>query len=56
MVNPGYAYVMLFAAMTLVLLVRPHGLLGAAGPRVSAAPRCPAPSASCVESADRARL
>jgi branched-chain amino acid transport system permease protein len=28
MVNPGYAYVMLFAAMTLVLLVRPHGLLG----------------------------
>jgi branched-chain amino acid transport system permease protein len=31
MVNPGYAYVMLFAAMTLVLLVRPHGLLGAKG-------------------------
>src|SRR6185312_15673010 len=31
MVNPGYAYVMLFAAMTLVLLVRPHGLLGARG-------------------------
>ncbi|MFL6694613.1 MAG: branched-chain amino acid ABC transporter permease [Ramlibacter sp.] len=31
MVNPGYAYVMLFAAMTLVLLVRPHGLLGAQG-------------------------
>jgi branched-chain amino acid transport system permease protein len=30
MVNPGYAYVMLFAAMTLVLVVRPHGLLGAA--------------------------
>ncbi len=28
MVNPGYAYVMLFAAMTLVLLLRPHGLLG----------------------------
>jgi branched-chain amino acid transport system permease protein len=28
MVNPGYAYVMLFAAMTLVLMVRPHGLLG----------------------------
>src|SRR6478609_5134223 len=26
MVNPGYAYIMLFAAMTLVLLVRPHGL------------------------------
>ena len=31
MVNPGYAYVMLFAAMTLVLLVRPRGLLGAQG-------------------------
>ncbi len=31
MVNPGYAYVMLFAAMTLVLLVRPHGLLGTKG-------------------------
>jgi branched-chain amino acid transport system permease protein len=31
MVNPGYAYVMLFAAMTLVLMLRPHGLLGAAG-------------------------
>jgi branched-chain amino acid transport system permease protein len=29
MINPGYAYVMLFAAMTLVLLLRPHGLLGA---------------------------
>jgi branched-chain amino acid transport system permease protein len=28
MVNPGYAYVMLFAAMTLVLMLRPHGLLG----------------------------
>lgn len=28
MINPGYAYVMLFAAMTLVLLLRPHGLLG----------------------------
>jgi branched-chain amino acid transport system permease protein len=28
MVNPGYSYVMLFAAMVLVLLVRPHGLLG----------------------------
>jgi branched-chain amino acid transport system permease protein len=28
MVNPGYAYVMLFAAMTIVLLVRPRGLLG----------------------------
>jgi len=31
MVNPGYSYVMLFAAMTLVLLLRPHGLLGARG-------------------------
>ncbi len=31
MVNPGYAYVMLFAAMTLVLMMRPRGLLGRAG-------------------------
>ena len=31
MVNPGYAYVMLFAAMTLVLMVRPRGLLGQLG-------------------------
>jgi len=31
MVNPGYAYVMLFAAMTLVLMMRPRGLLGAVG-------------------------
>jgi branched-chain amino acid transport system permease protein len=31
MINPGYAYVVLFAAMTLVLLVRPRGLLGLAG-------------------------
>jgi len=31
MINPGYAYVMLFAAMTLVLMVRPRGLLGAKG-------------------------
>jgi branched-chain amino acid transport system permease protein len=31
MINPGYAYVMLFAAMTLVLLVRPRGLLGPRG-------------------------
>jgi branched-chain amino acid transport system permease protein len=31
MVNPSYAYVMLFAAMTIVLLVRPHGLLGTRG-------------------------
>jgi branched-chain amino acid transport system permease protein len=31
MVNPGYAYVMLFAAMTVVLMMRPRGLLGAHG-------------------------
>jgi branched-chain amino acid transport system permease protein len=31
MINPGYAYVMLFAAMTLVLMVRPRGLLGVRG-------------------------
>ena len=31
MINPGYAYIMLFAAMTLVLLVRPHGLFGKKG-------------------------
>ncbi|MGB3537811.1 MAG: branched-chain amino acid ABC transporter permease [Mesorhizobium sp.] len=31
MFNPGYAYVMLFAVMTLVLMLRPHGLLGAKG-------------------------
>jgi len=31
MVNPGYAYVMLFAAMTLVLMIRPRGLLGVKG-------------------------
>jgi len=31
MINPGYAYVMLFAAMTLVLVVRPRGLLGVRG-------------------------
>jgi branched-chain amino acid transport system permease protein len=31
MVNPGYAYVMLFAAMALVLMLRPHGLLGVKG-------------------------
>jgi branched-chain amino acid transport system permease protein len=31
MVNPGYAYVKLFAAMTLVLMMRPRGLLGAHG-------------------------
>jgi len=31
MFNPGYAYVMLFAAMTLVLVVSPRGLLGTRG-------------------------
>jgi branched-chain amino acid transport system permease protein len=31
MINPGYAYVMLFAAMALVLMLRPHGLLGTPG-------------------------
>jgi branched-chain amino acid transport system permease protein len=30
MINPGYSYVMLFAAMTLVLMFRPYGLLGTA--------------------------
>jgi branched-chain amino acid transport system permease protein len=29
--NPGYSYVMLFVAMTLVLVLRPYGLLGTAG-------------------------
>jgi branched-chain amino acid transport system permease protein len=31
MINPGYSYVMLFVAMTLVLVFRPYGLLGTAG-------------------------
>ena len=31
MFNPGYAYVMLFVAMTVVLVWRPYGLLGTAG-------------------------
>ena len=31
MFNPGYSYVMLFVAMTLVLVVRPYGLLGSVG-------------------------
>lgn len=31
MFNPGYAYVMLFVAMTIVLVIRPYGLLGSAG-------------------------
>ena len=30
MFNPGYAYVMLFVAMTSVLVIRPYGLLGTA--------------------------
>jgi branched-chain amino acid transport system permease protein len=31
MFDPGYSYVMLFVAMTLVLVLRPRGLFGAAG-------------------------
>ncbi len=31
MFNPAYSYVMLFVAMTLVLVLRPYGLLGTAG-------------------------
>ncbi len=31
MFNPAYSYVMLFVAMTLVLVFRPYGLLGTAG-------------------------
>jgi branched-chain amino acid transport system permease protein len=31
MIDPSYAYVMLFAAMVLVLVVRPYGLLGTKG-------------------------
>ena len=31
MFNPGYSQVMLFVAMTLVLVLRPYGLLGTAG-------------------------
>ncbi|HXP77931.1 MAG TPA: branched-chain amino acid ABC transporter permease [Stellaceae bacterium] len=31
MFNPSYSYVMLFVAMTLVLVLRPYGLLGTAG-------------------------
>jgi len=31
MFNPGWSYVMLFVAMTLVLVLRPFGLLGATG-------------------------
>jgi branched-chain amino acid transport system permease protein len=31
MFNPAYAHVMLFAAMTLMLLVRPRGLFGVKG-------------------------
>jgi branched-chain amino acid transport system permease protein len=30
MIDPAWSYVMLFAAMTLVLMLRPHGLLGTA--------------------------
>jgi branched-chain amino acid transport system permease protein len=31
MINPAYSQVMLFAAMTVVLVARPHGLLGSQG-------------------------
>src|SRR5690606_37984924 len=31
MINPAYSYVMLFVAMTLVLVLRPRGLLGSVG-------------------------
>ena len=31
MINPAYAYIMLFAAMTLVLVLRPRGLFGKKG-------------------------
>ena len=31
MIEPAYAYIMLFAAMTLVLVLRPYGLLGVRG-------------------------
>jgi branched-chain amino acid transport system permease protein len=31
MINPSYSQVMLFAVMTLVLVLRPHGLLGSQG-------------------------
>src|SRR6201991_533118 len=31
MINPGYSYAMLFVVMTIVLVARPHGLLGTQG-------------------------
>jgi branched-chain amino acid transport system permease protein len=31
MINPSYSQVMLFVVMTLVLVLRPRGLLGAEG-------------------------
>ena len=31
MINPAYSYIMLFAAMTLVLVLRPRGLFGKKG-------------------------
>ena len=54
MFNPGYSYVMLFAAMTLVLVLRPHGLLGTAGRR--SGKRCRKASPYLIESADRGRF
>jgi len=31
MVNPAYSYVVLFVVMTLVLVLRPRGLMGSVG-------------------------
>jgi branched-chain amino acid transport system permease protein len=31
MIDPAYAYIVLFAAMVVVLVVRPYGLLGVKG-------------------------
>ena len=44
--QPGLFQVMLFAVMTLVLVVSPYGLLGAARPRMSASQQRTRPSAS----------
>ena len=55
MFNPGYSYVMLFAAMTLVLVLRPHGLLGTAGPRMNAVRLMLKQRPFLVESADGGR-
>ena len=55
MVDPAYSEVMLFAVMTLVLLLRPQGLLGVRGPRLSARGLMPRRRASADRGADRAR-